>query len=201
MDYDAMNAVVYIIPGFGERTTSTTYRNVAMSFAKQKIRPVFISIQWKYKTMTDYVNQFVKQVHDPNQESYLFGFSFGAMIAMLATPRLKTRKLFLCSLSPFFKEDLPGLSIASRASIGAKRLIDFSSYSFYAIAQKIDCQTFLFVGENELPSVINRAKIAHEKIKDSRFKIITECDHDIHHPNYEREILSAIHTSLPSRDD
>jgi alpha/beta superfamily hydrolase len=187
-----VSAVVYIIPGFRESANSKAYRAVANGFQKQKIKPVMITIRWKYRSMTDYLHEFNQQVKNTTDELYLVGFSFGAMIAAIAAPNLKPKKLFLCSLSPFFKEDLPALSIAARRSLGAKRLLDFSKYPFSDIAKNIKSSTFLFRGENELPSVIERSEIAQKKIRNSKLIIVKGANHDLRHPNYMHEILKCI---------
>lgn len=57
--------------------------------------------------MTDYLEEYRRQLkHKENDEVYLFGFSLGAMLAFIIAKEVNAKKLILCSLSPFFKEDL-----------------------------------------------------------------------------------------------
>jgi len=44
-----------------------------------------------------------------NKNSLIIGFSFGAMVAFIASQKIRPKKLILCSLSPYFNEDLKKL--------------------------------------------------------------------------------------------
>jgi len=89
-----------------------------------------VSIQWMYRVMSDYVEQFQDfYLKNKGEKNYILGFSFGAMIAFLSAPTLKPNKLFLCSLSPYFKEDLKNIDDASRKFFGVRQLKDLENHS------------------------------------------------------------------------
>jgi len=73
-----MNKIVYIIPGFMEKVQDKRYDKVNEFFLNKGFKIIKIKISWKYKTMSDYVEEFIKQFnqHNIEDEIYLLGFSF-----------------------------------------------------------------------------------------------------------------------------
>ena len=79
-----MNKVVYIIPGFGYSTRQKAYKEIAKYFKSKGIKPIPVNISWKYKVMSDYIEEFMKKYKDgKNNKVYIIGFSFGAFIINL----------------------------------------------------------------------------------------------------------------------
>lgn len=191
-----MEKVAYIIPGFTHSTNAKEYKDVAKIFESREIKTVPIKIHWKYRTMTDYLDEFLSQLkHDQNDEIYLFGFSFGAMIALITAVKIKPRVLILASLSPYFKEDLPKMKTLWKINIGKKRIVDFKNYSFSEIAKKINCQTILLAGEKECQKYERlkyRVKDTHKKIKKNGLIIIPNAKHDIGQKEYLEVIKNVI---------
>ena len=56
------------------------------------------------------------------------------------TEKIKPKMLFLCSLSPYFKEDLKFLKKSWRNGIGKKRIEDLENFSFEELAKDIKCK-------------------------------------------------------------
>ena len=50
--------IAFILPGSTENTKKEKYQKIAGYFKKVGIEPIMVDIDWKRKTMTDYVNQF-----------------------------------------------------------------------------------------------------------------------------------------------
>lgn len=190
-----MGKIVYIIPGFAEDINVKGYQEVIKSFKAQSFRVVPVEISWKYRVVSDYVDEFLGQVsHNKNDEVCLFGFSFGAMIAFISAAEIDPRILFLCSLSPFFKEDLENLPKYVKKDIGKKRLEDLGRYSFKELVEKIDCRTILVAGEKEPRDLLERVKNTHKKIKDSELFIINKARHNISQKEYWNELCEIIST-------
>lgn len=100
--------------------------------------------------MSDYVKQFRKQLyHAKDEEVYLFGFSFGAMVAFIASAEINPKLQLLCSLSPYFKEDLPHLKKSWKNYFGKKRMADMKTFSFNEFSRKTQCRTILVAGTKE----------------------------------------------------
>lgn len=182
-----MNKVVYIIPGFSESTKQKAYQEIAKFFKRRKFKSISVKLSWKYKTMSDYINQFMGQ-YKYNKNVYLFGFSFGAMISFICSTKINPKALILCSLSPYFKEDLPYIKNSWRSFIGKKRFNDLKKYSFSKLIRQVKCKTILLAGSKESPELLKRVNDANKKLKNSKIIIIKNAKHKIS----QKEYLDAI---------
>ena len=188
-----MSKVVYIIPGFKEKVSLKGYQQAIKFFKLRNFKVIPIKISWKYKIMSDYVDEFFCQLsHNKSDDVYLFGFSFGAMIAFISAVKIKPKMLFLCSLSPYFKEDLKSLKKSWRNSFGKKRLEDLKNFSFQKLAKDITCKTFLIAGEKEPKELHKRVNDAHKKIKNSELFIVDGAKHEISQKEYIDKLYEVV---------
>lgn len=179
----SMTPVAYIIPGGGESPKRLACRKIAQWFQQAGFKPVPVFIAWKRHTMSEYVAQFLRQ-HKPRANSIMLGFSFGAMISFIAASRVKPKLLLLCSLSPYWAEDLQRLRRSWRNSIGKRREADLKSISFHRVAKSVRCKTVLFVGNKEGKEVLHRVKTAHKALKNSILIVIDDAKHDLGQNEY-----------------
>lgn len=141
-----MRKIVYIIPGFREKANLKRYKEIIRFFKARKFHTVPIIISWKYGVMSKYVGEFLKQLkHEKNDEVYVLGFSFGAMIAFISAVNIKPKVIFLCSLSPYFKEDLTRLPKSWKKMVGKRRVNDLKNISFSALVKKLNVKRFLYM--------------------------------------------------------
>lgn len=188
-----MRAVVYIFSGYNETRYQAGYKQVIKIFKRRRIKPVWVNIQWKYHTLTDYVDQFLSQYKPiANAKIYLFGFSFGAMTALIASPLIKPDKLYLCSLSPFFKEDLPTIKKTDGKALGKNRIRDLKTISFHTLAEQISCTTLLVAGDKESGDILKRTHSAKKEIRKARFYMAKGATHDLNQPEYIRALHKII---------
>ncbi len=190
-----MEKIVYIIPGYGETHLSRkAYGKLAKAFESRGIMPIHVKINWharKPRRFRDYVVQFLKQYKNrKNEEAYVLGFSYGATIAFLSEPKTNPSTLILCSLSPYFSEDLEHFK-PSWLKWFRKNFTE-SDYVFNKLAPKIKSKTFLFVGDKEGPEALRRAKDAKRKIKGSKLTIIKKTKHNIGQKEYLSELNKFI---------
>ncbi len=190
-----MKKVVYIIPGFTENTFSSKYQKIMKFFRSRNITPIPINISWKRRTMSHYTQEFLKQYQGRNGEVYVFGFSFGAMIALITSPIIKPKLLILCSLSPYFKEDLAYIKKAWKRGIGKRRFEDFRKYSFNTLSKKVKSKMILIRGGEEVSQVKRRVKDAHKKLRGSKLILIKGAKHNLAQEEY-REALQKIISNL-----
>src|SRR5258708_6208195 len=100
-------ATFFIIPGFKQQATDKDFVWLVAYLKKNKFNIVPVSIQWDYRIMSDYINDFKRCYEDHRTiTNYVLGFSYGAVIAFSTASQLRPNKVFLCSLSPDFKEDM-----------------------------------------------------------------------------------------------
>lgn len=188
-----MAKTVYIIPGCFEKTGQPVYVQISDYFRKKRYFVKPVNIDWKNKTMSDYVLQFKSIVKkDKGKNISVFGFSYGAMIAFISASDLKPKKLYLCSLSPYFKEDLKYIPVKWKKIVGKRRIKDLNTFSFDKIACGIKSKTYVFVGDKEGNLSIRRAKLANKKIKNSKLIIVLAAKHDISDKNYLSKIKENI---------
>lgn len=190
-----MDKIVFIIPGYSEsKKNNPAYTKIAGYFKTKGIFPVIVDIDWKHKTMSDYVKQF-KNIYTKNKKSaeiYFLGFSYGAMISFISSVELKPKIQILCSLSPYFKEDFPYIREWWKRYVGQARLADFNKISFNVLAKKVSAKTIIMIGSKEGSEVDRRAKNANNKIKNSQLIIIPKAKHKIRQDEYLAEIKKVI---------
>lgn len=192
-----MAKIIYIIPGFGENTKLKRYHGIITFLKERGFNVVSVNITWKYKVMSDYVKEFQVQCkqHNEKDDVYLFGFSYGAMISFLASPGINPKAQFLCSLSPYFKEDLPSLKKWWKKFVGANRIKEFELLSFNDLVKQITCKTYIFAGAEEGSEVEIRAKSANKQLKNNELFMINGGKHDISQKVYFdklKEVISKI---------
>ena len=184
---------IYIIPGFHGSTDLVRYQRVIKVFRKRGFIVNPITISWNHRVMTDYIAEFLEQLaHKENDEVYVFGFSFGAMIAFITAESINPKKIILGSLSPFFKEDLSYLKKSWRKYVGKKRLADFKNFSFNKIVRNIKCDVELFVGQKEDKLLIKRARLALGKIQKSNLCVVDGARHNIKREEYFKAVENII---------
>lgn len=113
------------------------------------------------------------------------------MIAFISAASLKPNKLFLCSLSHYFKEDLPSLEPSWKKFIGKNRVNDFKTISANSLAKKLTMPTVIFCGEAEskkYPQLEVRCSKTNKAIKNSKLVMVKDAPHQISHPEYIKAI-------------
>lgn len=189
-----MKKVAFIIPGLFQTTKTKGYKQISSFFKSKNIKPILVDIDWKYKTLTDYIYQF-KKIYEKNKanEIYLFGFSFGTLIAFSSANDIKSKALILCSLSPGFKEDLAYWKKSWKNIMGKNRWEDFKKYSFNEISRKIKTKTYILVGEKEAKQMLKRSNDANNKLKNSELIMVRGAKHDISRREYMDAVREVIY--------
>lgn len=176
-----MKKIAYIIPGYREsHLRQRGYNKIAKFFEERRIEPIHVEIDWEKnnsKRFSDYTKQFLDLYRKPKgTEVYILGFSYGATITFLTALKTKPKALILCSLSPYFKEDLNGMKPAW-VKWFRKNFVE-SDYSF-----------------TKLASNLTRAKDAKKKLVNSHLSIAKGAKHKIGQKEYletVREIISKL---------
>lgn len=189
-----IKSVVYVIPGFMHSTTRKEYKNVAKFFEEKGIEVVFVQIDWKYKTISDWVEQFLTKYHkNDKRKKYLFGFSYGAMIAFISSLSTEINTQILCSLSPYFHEDLPGLPAKWKKGIGKRRVKDFNKLNMSILAPKVKTKTYLLYGTKEGKYIEKRANDVFQRLKCEKYLMkVKDAKHDIGNKEYLKQIQKIV---------
>jgi esterase/lipase len=190
-----MKKVAYLIPGYCEsHLKQRGYNKVAKIFEEHGIQPIHVDISWRQNSpekFSDYTKQFLSVYKkDKNTEVYILGFSYGATIALLTANDTKPKGLIICSLSPYFEEDLKDLKPAW-VKWWRKNFTE-SDYSFTKLAGKVRSKTYLIVGDKEDKSSLNRVKDAKKKILNSSLIIAKGAKHKIGQAEYLTAVKRVI---------
>lgn len=182
-----MNKNLIIIPGFGETTRQPSYRQIAI-FAREKGFNVLVfNPKWQRRVATDWINefkQFIKRHAPLSRNTVVLGFSFGAYIAINATQNIKFKKLLLCSLSPYFRDDITKLPALAYKILGARRMKDFRKYAFPSVSQE---PAVFFVGDKDLSMVVERTKKSYKQWHSpKKLEIVRGAEHVIDKKYLER---------------
>lgn len=189
----------YLIPGAFEGLNDHGYKDVLDVYKAASLEPRFIKIEWKYKTIDDWIAQVKDQIPKRElQNSLLSGFSWGAMIALtIAAEYTNPKTLFLFSLSPYFAEDLPTVKKPWMKWAGKKRVATFKNLQMNKLAAEIKCPTTIFIGSQEISKYSDmklRTNEAHKRIKGSELVVIDGVKHDIADPRYVGAIKQELST-------
>ncbi|MEK7096050.1 MAG: alpha/beta hydrolase [Patescibacteria group bacterium] len=187
----------YLIPGKGEDLKSRDYQTVLNMYKQLGYEPHFVPIDWKYKTIDDWVEQVKAEIPEKDlKESILSGFSWGSIIALtVAANYTNPKKLLLYSLSPYFAEDLPNVKGTWLKWAGKRRVVTFKKLYMNELAVKINCPTVIFVGSKEVSKysdIQRRTREAHKRIKNSKVIEIKGVKHDVGDPKYVEAIRKAL---------
>lgn len=191
-----MKKVVYIIPGFGHSPKMQIYKDVSKLFENKGFKVILVKIDWNYKSIFDWVEQFKKDYFkDDKSEKYLFGFSYGAVISFLVSIDKDINTTILCSLSPYFKEDLPNIFKSWKKNIGKKRVEDFKKLEMTKLAPSVKNRTYLMYGTSEGRFIERRAKDTYERLDCKKYLISVDgARHDIGNKKYQKEIKKVINS-------
>jgi pimeloyl-ACP methyl ester carboxylesterase len=188
----------YLIPGNGEDLESRNYQAVLNAYKRLGYEPHFVTVNWKYRTIDDWIEHVSSKIPRPEiQKSLLSGFSFGSMIALDVAAKTNPRKLHLYSLSPYFKEDRPFPAKYLKWH-GKRRIENFRNFSMNKLVAYINCPTTLFIGNKEIekyPDTMGRrTDKAHAAIKNSKLVVVEGAGHDVGNLSYVKAIEKALNT-------
>jgi len=180
---------MFIIPGFNHLPTSKAYRQIAKILKSEDYFPVLVKIPWKNTSILENTKYFLKEYKKIKaKKKYILGFSFGAMIAFIASTKVRSSGLILCSLSPFFKEDLP------ISETMMKKNKDFHKLRCVSLAKKIKSKQILMMyGAQEAKSLIRRVTDAFNRISSANKFLISiyKTEHNIGTKRYLNKIHQA----------
>jgi pimeloyl-ACP methyl ester carboxylesterase len=183
---------IFIVTGFKQKTDNVQFKWMRPFFKKLGYEVKTFAADWDHHVMSDYVAGF-KEYYEKNKgkKNYVLGFSFGAMIALLSAKDLQPDRLYLCSLSPYFKEDMSKLRLDWQRMIGVRRKQDFLLHSVNKATKQLDVPTVVLYGETEgdkFPNLKKRCEKTDESLSKSRLIVVPDSPHKIDHPEYIKAI-------------
>lgn len=192
--------IIFIIPGFRQRSTSKAYIEISKILKNEGYSPILVEIPWRNSTISQNTKHFLK-VYKKNRarKKYILGFSYGAMIAFIAATRVSATGLILCSLSPYFNEDISRTKNEAITYLMEERYRDFSKLHCATLAKKVKAkQVLMLYGKEEAHSLIKRVTEAFHEIESEKKTLIPikKAEHNIADKKYLLTISEAVRTLL-----
>lgn len=177
-----MLKTLFIIPGIGESIRSNSYTRIAKQAKKLGIKVVPVSIHWYENMVTsDYLKEAlakIKKRYSKDECNAILGFSVGALIAVQVARKIKFNHVFLCSLSPYFKNDIWELPNEAKEYLGNSFMSDLRKYTF---PKELNSHVSFFFGKDDWPIAIAKARqkfrSLHAEKKD--FNLIKRTKHEL----------------------
>ena len=179
---------IFIIPGFKQGTTDKEFAWLKKFLIEKGFNASLVPITWERRTMADYATEF-ENFYEKNKagNNYVFGFSHGAVIALITANKLKPKKIYLCSLSPDFKEDICNTKQWIVNYIGKNRVADSLRRSGKKIAKELTVPVVVFYGEKEgrqYPQLKIRCEETVTLARQTKLVVVKKSPHNITHPEY-----------------
>lgn len=179
---------IFIIPGFKQKATDKSFVWLKKFLITKGFSVSLVPVTWERRTMTDYAAEFERfyEKHKA-KDNYVLGFSYGAVIAFITANKLKPKKIYLCSLSSDFKEDVQGMKQGIVRYIGKRRIIDVLKRSGKKIAKDLVVPALVFYGEKEgrqYPQLKIRCEETVKLAMQAKLVVVKRSPHAIDHPEY-----------------
>ena len=186
----------FLIPGFKQKISNRKFIWLIKFLETKKFRVLGVPIKWNHRTVSDCAKDFEKFYEKHKSKiNYVLGFSYGAVIALLTANKLKAKKIYLCSLSPDFREDIIKMKPWIRKLIGEKRFQDIKTRSGKRLAKELKVPSVVFYGELEAkhyPQIRIRCKETVELANKSKVIVVKNAPHDISHIEYKKAIKKEL---------
>jgi len=180
-----------IIPGFGESKKDVAYTMLKKELGGLGYKIIFHTPKWKRNTVQKWLSDFDKFFQKyKKRKPIVLGFSFGAYVALLSATKFIFSKLILCSLSPYFKDNIKNLPPLAYKILGQKRMRAFKQHD---LPKNIKIPARFLVGDKDLNIVIKRSISAYKKYKgNKKLVIIKDAEHDLNNRDYIKGIKKAL---------
>ena len=191
------NKIALIIPGMNQGEASAGYGAIGDCYKRKGIRPIYVNIRWRamgivgVNKLSTVAKQLCSMMSDtfPQSRIFLFGFSFGSVIALKIAQHLACQHMLLCSMSPVFLEDWKCMAFPQKQFFSL--FTDFSTNGL-SYSTGIDSCIFFLYGDHEKiisKEIIKRRQTAFRRgetimVKDAR--------HDISGQSYQNAIRTIL---------
>lgn len=182
-----MKPRLLLIPGFGEPATDAPYPTLRKKL-EHKFQVSIHTPRWSYATASMWLRDLEKSLNAfETAHVTVVSFSLGAYITLLASEAHPFKKIILCSLSPFFKEQMPKMPKGARVFFGKRRVLDFSTHS---IPKTIKSPAIFLFGSEDWDMGIEEARKLSKKYGGT-FDIIEGAHHELT-PEYIEKIVTFV---------
>lgn len=149
-----MQLKLYIIPGLGQKPTDAPYIEITKLARKSGYATKLIEVDWN-QAPNMWLAKTKKQLNNSTKKDVILGFSFGAYIAAVLSPKIKSSKFIFCSISPYFLDDKKNLPKLAYKYLGEKLINELTKNKFPTASKS---PAAFLIGDKDLEIVIERTK-------------------------------------------
>jgi len=186
----------FIVPGFKQKASDKSFLWLERFLKSRGFIVIKVPITWERRTMREYVEDFLETYKKyQTKENYVLGFSYGAVITLLSANIINPKKIYLCSLSPDFREDVSAMTPWMRKYVGKRRISQNLKTSGRETAKNLKVPSVVFYGELEAkhyPQIEIRCKETARLAVHSKLVVIGESPHQIDFPTYQKTIIREL---------
>jgi len=193
----------FIIAGLDIHATATSkkHQQLQQAIEQKGYRVIPVDVSWRRTTPSQFADKFITIYEaEKGKSNIVIGNSFGAVVALVTAQRTKPEELLLCSLSPFFSEDITKNWPAKKEirKLGKHRLKDIQKYSVREIIDvinKTNIKVKVLYGEKEhrtSPKVVARAKQTATMLNSANLIEIAHAPHPFSDPSYIKGIVAEL---------
>jgi pimeloyl-ACP methyl ester carboxylesterase len=186
----------FLIPGFKTQINAAEYKWLISYLQDKGIRVIKVPVNWYRTNLSVNAAEFVEFYNThKTSDNFVLGFSFGAVLALRTANIIKPKKIFLCSLSPVFCEDLDSKDNSLTKYLGKKRSTDLATISAEKLATELTIPSVIMYGDKEAekhPLLRKRCEQTSILAKNSTLVIVKGAPHQINFPTYREAIKKSI---------
>ena len=183
---------IYIIPGYRQDRDTPWFVELKGLLEANHFQVEILDVTWNYRVMSQYIEEVESQLWETRQ-SYILWFSFGAMVALKLGQKLHFKKIILCSLSPYFTEDLDHLPVFYQRALWSRRWNDFkNNFSARLIRNTLWNSYTLIYGWDERIRLKYRASEMIKKLAIEDVWIVEWVWHRIGNSEYIKKIINLV---------
>jgi pimeloyl-ACP methyl ester carboxylesterase len=162
---------------------------------------VRVDILYNEHIHSTYIAEFISRYKAlKTKKNIVIGNSFGAVVALFSAAQFQPDELYLCSMSPFFKETLQNKQFYDYAvrEFGSSRTEDLATYSMYdqaSVINRLHVPVHFTYGELETgvyTHLVDFNKDYQPFFTNSDIRKIPHAPHGFRDPNYYRALVELL---------
>jgi len=174
--------------------TDARYKDIRHSFEKAGYQVVFHVPNWQLHSIEELVEELLQKIPNDKNPLTLFGFSLGAMIALVASTKRGVDNLILCSPSGYFKEYASKLT-EEDMSWAHEHVKDFKNWSAQQTIHEAKVKHgYIVAGENELREWEDFKQWVDDLHAQTRWplKVVPNVAHEIEALTYQESVKAIV---------
>jgi predicted alpha/beta hydrolase family esterase len=185
-----------IAPGWPDTGQEPKYRVLKEAFVEQGYSVTILRLAWDKNLMSVWVDQLVQSIDKDADSLTLLGFSMGAMASLIVSTQVRVNTAIICSSAGYFNEYKPFLT-DDDLEWAEKNMADFGQFTTSKLFSGFKVEHgYILAGDQELAEWPDFKQWMDDLKYTTRwsFNILPATGHDIGADEYQKQLLSLIHS-------